>query len=104
MEQEKKKSELLSLIQEYRLIRENELVVHIRVSMGEVQSTCQKVELSEKIRVLVSELPLTCKEGQRPLTYTESFLPFWIRILQHSLDATIVMGGFLLLYHLMKQR
>ena len=59
MEQNDKKSELLSLIQEYRLIREEELMFHIRMSMEEVQSTSQKVELSEKIRVLLKEVPLT---------------------------------------------
>ena len=47
MEQNDKKSELLSLIQEYRLIREEELMFHIRMSMEEVQSTSQKVELHE---------------------------------------------------------
>ena len=73
------------------------------MSMGEFQSTCQKVELSEKIREL-SELPLTCKERQGLLTYTESFLPLLTRVIQHSLDATIVMGGFLFLSHLMKER
>ena len=62
MDQNDKKSELLSLIQEYRLVREEELMFHIRMSMEEVQSTSQKVELSEKIRVLLSELPLTVKE------------------------------------------
>ena len=45
--------------------------MHIDKSMEEVQNTCQKVELSEKIRVLLSELPLTCKERQRLFSYTE---------------------------------
>ena len=62
MEQEKKKSELLSYIDKYRLVREDDLVFYIRTSMEEVQSTCQKLELSDKIRVLLRELPLTCKE------------------------------------------
>ena len=57
MEQENKKGEILSLIHKYRLIRDDDLVVHVRTSMEEVQSTCQKVELSENIRVLQSELP-----------------------------------------------
>ena len=65
MEQSDKKSELLSLIQEYRLVREEELMFYIRMSMEEVQSTCQNVELSKKIRVLLSELPLTVKERHR---------------------------------------
>ena len=62
MEQEKKKSELLSYIDKYRLVREDDLVFYIRTSMEEVQSTCQKLEPSGKIRVLLRELPLTCKE------------------------------------------
>ena len=40
---------------------------HIRKSMEEVQSTCQKVELSVKIKVLLSELPLSVKERHRLL-------------------------------------
>ena len=48
MDQNDKKSELLSLIQEYRLVREEELMFYICMSMEEVQSMCQKVELSEK--------------------------------------------------------
>ena len=40
MEQDKKKRELLSLIQEYRFVREEQLMFHIRKSMEEVQSTC----------------------------------------------------------------
>ena len=62
MEQDKKKRELLNFIREYRFVREEKLMSHIRKNMGEVQSTCQKVELSEKIKVLLSELPLTVKE------------------------------------------
>ena len=62
MEQEKKKSELLSYVDKYRLVREDDLVFYIHTSMEEVQSTCQKLELSGKIRVLLRELPLTCKE------------------------------------------
>ena len=52
MEQEKKKSELLSFIDKYRLMREDDLVFCIRTNMDEVQSTCQKLKLSGKIRVL----------------------------------------------------
>ena len=63
MEQEKKRSELLSFINKYRLVREDDLVFYIHTSMEEVQSTCQKLELS-KIRVLLRELPLTCEERQ----------------------------------------
>ena len=74
MEQNDKNSELLSLIQEYRLVREEELMFYIRMSMEEVQSMCQKVELSEKIRVLLSELPLLVKERHGLLDYTRSFL------------------------------
>ena len=51
MEEEKKKSELLSFIDKYRLVREDYLVFYIRTSMEEVQSMCQKLELSGKIRV-----------------------------------------------------
>ena len=62
MEQSDKKSELLSFIQEYRLVREEDIMFYICMSMEEVQSMSQKVELSEKIKVLLSELPLTVKE------------------------------------------
>ena len=99
MEQHDKMSELLSLMQEYRSIKEEELMFHIRMSMEEVQSTSQKVVLSEKIRVLLSELPLTYKERHRLLDYTISFLPFWFRVLCHSLDLTIMIGGLLLVSH-----
>ena len=58
IEQDKKKNDLLNFIREYKSVREEELMFHIRKSMEEVQSTCQKVELSEKIKVLLSELPL----------------------------------------------
>ena len=51
MEQRDKKSELLSPIQGYRLVREEEIMFYIHMSMEEVQSTSQKVELSEKNRV-----------------------------------------------------
>ena len=102
MDQNDKKSELLSLIQEYRLVREEELMFYIRMSMEEVQSMCQKVELSEKIRVLLSELPLTVTERHRLLDYTKSFLPLWMRVLQCSIDISIVVGGFLLVSHLKK--
>ena len=105
MEQEKKKSELLSFIDKYRLVRENDLVFYIRTSMEEVQSTSQKLELSGKIRVLLRELPLTCEERHnRLITYEKSFLTLWIRVLQISLDALIVVGGILLLLHLTKLR
>ena len=75
MEQDKKKNELLNFIREYRFVREEELMFHIRKSMKEVQSTCQKVELSEKIKVLLSEVPLSVKERHRLLNYAKSFLP-----------------------------
>ena len=73
---------------------------YICMSMEEVQSRCQKVELSEKIRVLLSELPLTVKERHRLLDYTKSFLPLWMRVLQCSIDVSIMVGGFLLVSHL----
>ena len=85
MEQEKEKGELLSSIDKYRLLRENDLVFYVRTSMEEVQSTCQKLELSGKIRVLLRELPLTCEE-------------------RHRLIKSIVVGGILLLLHLTKLR
>ena len=65
MEQEKKKSELLSYIDRYRLVREDDFVFYIHTSMEEVQSMCQKLELSGKIRVLLRKLPLTCKQLHR---------------------------------------
>ena len=77
---------------------------HIRKIMDEVQSTCQKVELIEKIKVLLSELPLTVKERHRLLKYTKSFLSLWMRVLQCSTDVSIVVGGFLLVSQLMKRR
>ena len=49
MEQDKKKRELLNFIREYRFVREEELMFHIRKSMEEVQGSCKKVELSEKM-------------------------------------------------------
>ena len=104
MEQDKKKSELLSFIQEYRLVREEEIMLYIHMSMEEVQSTCQKVVLSEKIRVLLSELPPTIKDRHRLLIYTKSFLPLWMKVLQYGIDVSIVVGGFLLVTYLMKQR
>ena len=76
---------------------------HIRGSMEEVHSTCQKVELSEKIKVLLSELPLSVKEGHSLLTYTNSFLPLWMRVLECSIEVSIMMGGFLLVSHLMNE-
>ena len=104
MEQEKKRSELLTFIDKYRLVREDDLVFYIRTSMEEVQSTCQKLELNVKIRVLLRELPLTCEERHRLITYAKSFLPLWIKVLQISLDASIVVRGVLLLSHLTKRR
>ena len=104
MEQDKKKRELLNFIREYRFVREKELMFHIRKSMEEVQSTCQKVELSEKIKALLGELPLTVKERHRLLNYTKSCLPSWMRVLQCSIEVSIVVGGFLLVSHLMKRR
>ena len=104
IEQSDKKSELLSFIQEYRLVGEKEIMFYIRMSIEEVQSTSQVVELSEKIRVLLSELPLTVKERHRLLDYTKSFLLLWMRVIQYSIDVSIVLGGFLLVSYLMKQR
>ena len=94
MEQSDKKNELLSFIQKYRLVREEDIMFYIRMSIEEVQSTSQIVELSEKIRVLLCELPLN---------YTKSFLPLWMRVLQCSIEVSIMVGGFLLVYYL-KQR
>ena len=104
MEQEKKKGELLSFIDKYRLLREDDLVFYIHTSMEEVQSMCQKLELSGKLRVLLRELPLTFEKRHRLITYAKSFLPLWTRILQISLNASIVVRGMLLLSHLMKRR
>ena len=104
MEQDKKKRELLNFIREYRFMREEELMFHVRKNMEEVQNTCQKVELSEKIKVLLSELPLSLKERYRLSNYTKSFLPLWMRVLQYSIEVSIVVGGFLLVSHLMKRR
>ena len=81
MEQSDKKSELLSFIQEYRLVREQDIMFYICMGMEEFQSTSQIVELSGKIRVLLCELPLTVKERHRLLNYAKSFLPLWMRVL-----------------------
>ena len=62
MDQGGKKNELLSFIQEYRLVREEDIMFYIRMSMEEVQSKSQIVELSGKIRVLLCELPLTVND------------------------------------------
>ena len=85
-------------------MREEELMFHIRKCMEEVQSTCQKVEVSGKIKVLLSELPLTSKERHRLLDYTKSFPPLWMRVFRSSIDVSIVVGGFLLVSHLMKRK
>ena len=85
-------------------MREEELMFHIRASMEEVRSTCEKLELSEKIKVLLSELPLSVKERHRLLDYVKSFLPLWIRVHQCSIEILIMVGGFLLMSHLMKRR
>ena len=42
MERDEKKNELLKFIREYRFVREEELMFHIRASMEEVQSKCVK--------------------------------------------------------------
>ena len=39
MEQSDKKSELLSFVQEYRLVREEDIMSYVQMSMEEVQST-----------------------------------------------------------------
>ena len=62
MELEKKETELLSFMDKYRLVRKDDSVFYIHTSMKEVQSTCQKLELSGKIRVLLRELSLTCED------------------------------------------
>ena len=85
-------------------MRKEDIMFYIRMSMEEVQSTSQKVELSEKIKVLLSELPLTVKERHRLLNYTKSFLPFWMRVIQCSIEVSIIVGGSLLVSYLMKQR
>ena len=54
-ERSDKKNELLSFIQKYRLVREEDIMFYIRMSIEEVQSTSQIVELSGKIRVLLCE-------------------------------------------------
>ena len=104
MERDEKKNELLNFIREYRFVREEELMFHIRASMEEVHSTCQKVELSKKIKVLLSQLPLSVKERHRLLNYTNSCLPLWMRVLQCSIEVSFMVGGFLLVSHLMKRR
>ena len=104
MERRDKKNELLRFVQKYRLVREEDIMFFIRLSMEEVQSTSQIVELSGKIRVLLCELPLTVKERHRLLNYTKSFLPLWMRVLQCSIEISIVVGGFLLMSYLMEQR
>ena len=104
MEQSDKRNELFCLIQEYRLVREKDIMCYIRMSMEEVQSTSQIVELSGKIRVLLCELALTVKERHRLLNYTNSFLPLWMRVVQCSIEVWIMVGGFLLVSYLMKQR
>ena len=77
---------------------------HIRASMEEVRSTYEKLELSEKIKVLLSELPLSVKERHRLLDYAKSFLPLWIRLPQCNVEVSFMVGGFLLMSHLMKRR
>ena len=74
MEQEKK-GDLLALIDDYRLIRKDDHMFHIQKSIEDVQSTCQKVELSRNIKVLLRDLPLTSKKRHRLLDYTNSSYP-----------------------------
>ena len=94
----------MCFIDKHRLETEDDLVFYIRTSMEEVQRMCQKLELSGMIRVSLRELPLTCEERHRLITCAKSILPLRIRVLQVSLDASIVVGGILLLSHLMKHR
>ena len=59
MERNNKRSELLSPIQEYGLVKEEELMFYVRMGMEEVKSTCHKWSQAKKLRVLLSELPVT---------------------------------------------
>ena len=108
MEQSDKKSELLSFHTRIQTCeRRRHYVLYSYEygrSMEEVQSTSQIVELIGKIRVLLCELPLTVKERHRLFNYTKSFLPLWMRVLQCSIEVSIMVGGFLLVSYLMKQR
>ena len=87
MERSDKKNELLRFVQKYRLVREEDIMFFICLSMEEVQSTSQIVELSGKIRVLLCELPLTVKERHRLNNLSEMngdmaflLLTFWIML------------------------
>ena len=100
----KQKEWIIGFTDKYRLVREDDLVFYICTSIEEVQSICYKLELSGNIRVLLRELPLTCEERHRLIAYVKRFLPLWIRVLQISLDASIVVRGILLLSHLTKHR
>ena len=73
---------------------------HIRKSMEEVQSMCQKVELSGKIKVSYHYQ----SKNDIDFCTIKSFLPLWMRVHQCSIEVSIMVGGFLLMSHLMKQR
>ena len=90
MERYTKKRELFNFIQEYRFVREAEIMFHIRASMEGVHSTSEKLELSEKIKALLSQLPLTVKERHRLLDYTRSFVPLWMRVLQCTIEVSMM--------------
>ena len=61
----KERSDLLVLIDKYRLLREDGLMFYIRSRMEKVKSTCAKVKLTKEIDVLLRELPLKYDEHQR---------------------------------------
>ena len=71
---------------------------------GRISEYVSKSGTEWKDQVLFRDLPLTFKERHRLLDYTKSFLPLWIGVLQYSIDVSIVMGGFLLVSHLMKRK
>ena len=76
MEQSDKKSELLSLVQEEEMMtceRRRNYVLH-SYEYGRSSEHVSNSGVSGKIRVLLSELPLTIKERHRLLDYTNSFL------------------------------
>ena len=88
------KSELLSLTQKYRFMREEELFFYIRKSMEEVQNTCQKV--------LLTELPTNVQKITKTFGLYKEF-PTLVDENTPIKDVSIVVRGFLLVSHLMKR-
>ena len=72
--------------------------------MEKVKSMCEKVKLTKEIDLLLRELPLKYDQHQRLRLFTKSFLPLWFRVICCSLEVSFMLGGWMILAHLLKQR